>query len=120
MVPSGPGWSSQARRQAPTSASAPAPGAFPCAAAGAGCPASAKAPARNPWRSVLIAMRPVSASGQFLVEVRIARPLDRDLRRSLFEREHVVWCQLDIRGAEILDQPLRLGRAWNRHDPRLL
>ena len=61
-----------------------------------------------------------SAAHHALQVRRIPSALHRDLRaaRSISRRSSSR--ELNRRGAEVLLEPMQLGRAWNRHDPRLL
>ena len=52
--------------------------------------------------------------------LRIALALDRDCGRRPPHLREIVGSQLDDRPAEILFEPVQLGGAWDRHDPRSL
>ena len=49
---------------------------------------------------------------------RIPLTFDRDRSRSALDLCEVIGSQLDVGRAEILLEPVELGRAGDRHDPR--
>src|SRR6266542_1286207 len=61
-----------------------------------------------------------SATDALLQVFRITRPMYRYFRGSAVDPAKIVSRQLDRPRADVLFEPMQLGRAGNRHDPRLL
>src|SRR5689334_22217280 len=85
------------------------------------CPARAKiVPSLPPISPEPRMPMRISEPRPFLEVFGIARALDRDLRGGTVDLTQVVGREPERRGAEVLVQALQLGRAGDRHDPRLL
>jgi hypothetical protein len=69
-------------------------------------------------RGALIGGRSAASGGKKVR--RIPFPLDRDRSRSALDLCEVIGSQLDVGRAEVLLEPVELGGAGDRHDPRLL
>ena len=59
-------------------------------------------------------------AAHFLDLFGIAVTLNLDLRGGFVNLAEIVGRKFDGHGADVLVQAMQLGRAWNRHDPRLL
>ncbi len=81
---------------------------------------AASAQGLRPWtgRGSVVCGRSAPGGGHQMLGIALA--LDLNLGRGTLDFGEVLRCQLDVRRAEVFLQPMQLGSAGNRHDPRLL